>query len=167
MAVVSGMEKSHAFWGPKRVQHGGRVMNAIVSRRAVLVGGVTAGSLLAGAAVFTFASRPAAGAAVLSEIELAVVEQAARVLFPAGIFPVAGGDGQTGPAVDALLAEVIDPPAVAPFRSMLAALEWERWCLGERASLSLLRMRRLMSSTFGLLRIRRHVASPSTPYRRS
>ena len=99
-------------------------MNAIVSRRAVLVGGVTAGSLLAGAAVFTFASRPAVGAAVLSEIELAVVEQAARVLFPAGIFPVAGGDGQTGPAVDALLAEVVDPPAVAPFRSMLAALEW-------------------------------------------
>ena len=99
-------------------------MNAIVSRRAVLAGGVAAGSLLVGGGTFVLSSRPAPGAVVLSEGELAVIEQAARVLFPPGIFPVSGGDGQTAPAVDGLLAEVIDPPAVVPFRSMLAALEW-------------------------------------------
>ena len=99
-------------------------MNAIVSRRTVIVGGVVAGGLLAGSAAFAVRSRPAQGATVLSETEFKVIEQAARVLFPPGIFPVAGGDGETAPAVDSLLADVIDPPAVAPFRSMLAALEW-------------------------------------------
>ena len=99
-------------------------MNAIVSRRAILIGGISAGGLLAGGAGVALLGRPASGAAVLSEAELAVIEQAARVLFPPGIFGVAGGDGKTAPAVDALLADVIDPPAVAPFRSMLAALEW-------------------------------------------
>ena len=89
-----------------------------------MLGGVTAGALLAGSAAFTLVGRPAPGAAVLSVSEQAVIEQAARVLFPPGVFPVAGGDGATAPAVDALLAEVVDPPAVAPFRSMLAALEW-------------------------------------------
>ena len=99
-------------------------MNAIVSRRAVLAGGVAAGSLLAGGVTFVLASKPAPGALVLSKTEFAVIEQASRVLFPPGIFPVAGGDGETASAVDVLLADVIDPPAVTPFRSMLAALEW-------------------------------------------
>ena len=86
--------------------------------------GVTTGALLVAGKSVVFKSQPATGAKVLSSAEISVVEQAAKVLFPEGVFPVSGGDGVTGRQVDELLAEVIDPPAVAPFRSMLAALEW-------------------------------------------
>ena len=99
-------------------------MNALVSRRSVLVGGVAAGGLLVAGGALVVSGEAAPGASVLSQAELDVVEQAARILFPSGYFPVAGGDGVTAAEVDGLLAEVIDPPAVAPFRSMLGALEW-------------------------------------------
>lgn len=73
---------------------------------------------------FQWMGRPAPGALLLSSRELEVVEATSEVLFPHGVFPVAGGDGQTAPEVDRLLADVIDPPVVGPFRSMLGALEW-------------------------------------------
>jgi hypothetical protein len=100
------------------------MMNALVSRRKVMIGGVAAGSVIIAGGAFQLGFRAAPGALVLSQFEINVVEQASRVLFPDGFFPSAGGDGDTAQAVDWLLAEVIDPPAVGPFRSMLAALEW-------------------------------------------
>jgi len=102
----------------------GLMVNALVSRRSILIGGVAAGTVMAAGGYLFVGSQVAPGALVLSQIELEVVEQAARVLFPPGFFPSAGGDGKTAPAVDLLLSEVIDPPAVVPFRSMLSALEW-------------------------------------------
>ena len=99
-------------------------MGELISRRSILVGGVTAGALMAASGAFVTMSRPAAGAQVLSAVELDVIEAAARVLFPPGFFGAVGGDGKTAPEVDRLLNEVIDPPAVGPCRSMLGALEW-------------------------------------------
>jgi len=102
----------------------GLMVNALVTRRSILIGGVTAGGLMAVGASIFIGSEVAPGFMVLSQIESDVVEQAARVLFPPGFFPSIGGDGATAPEVDWLLSEVIDPPAVVPFRSMLSALEW-------------------------------------------
>jgi hypothetical protein len=99
-------------------------MRTLVSRRSVLVSGVAAGGLLAAGGWVRWARKPAEGALVLSAPEIEVVEAATRVLFPPGVFPIAGGDGKTAPEVDRILAEVIDPRAVAPFRTMLGALEW-------------------------------------------
>jgi hypothetical protein len=99
-------------------------MGALISRRTVLISGVTAGSLMAVAGGLFVETRPAVGALVLSQAELDVVESAARVLFPPGFFAASGGDGETATEVDRLLADVIDPPAVVPFRAMLGALEW-------------------------------------------
>ena len=97
---------------------------ALISRRSLMIGGVAAGGLMAAAGGAWLKMGPAPGFVVLSAFEVAVGEQATRILFPTGFFAASGGDGNTAPAVDLLLAEVIDPPAVAPFRSMLAALEW-------------------------------------------
>ena len=99
-------------------------MGTLVSRRSLLLSGVAAGGLLAAGGGIRWARQPAAGALVLSQPEHEVVEAAARVLFPPGFFPVSGGDGKTAPEVDRILAQVIDPRAVAPFRTMLGALEW-------------------------------------------
>jgi hypothetical protein len=99
-------------------------MNALMSRRSLLIMGVTAGGTLALGASWRVMGTTAPGAILLSTLELDIVEAAAAVLFPPGLFPSAGGDGKTAPEVDRLLAEVIDPPAVGPFRAMLGALEW-------------------------------------------
>ena len=99
-------------------------MGLLVSRRTILASGVAAGSILAFGAGFRLYSRVAAGAAVLSAPEFDTVRAVGRVLFPAGVFPVDGGDDETCFEVDRILAEVIEPDAVGPFRTMLGALEW-------------------------------------------
>jgi len=99
-------------------------MSALTTRRSLLIMGVTAGGALTLGASYRWMGATAPGALLLSQLELDVVEAAAAVLFPPGLFPSAGGDGKTAPEVDRLVAEVLDPPTVAPFRAMLGALEW-------------------------------------------
>ena len=99
-------------------------MNPLVTRRSVLVAGASAGALLSLGFGFQWMGRPAPHSKVLSQTEMDVVERAAGVLFPPGIFSISGGDGLTAPEVDRLLAEVVDPNVVSPFRGMLGALEW-------------------------------------------
>ncbi len=90
----------------------------------MMIGGTAAGGALVAGAGIGWMGRTASGAAVLSRIELTVLEVVAEVLFPPGIFPVAGGDGYTSQEVDRLLSDVVEPTIVGPFRSMLGALEW-------------------------------------------
>ena len=99
-------------------------MATLIRRRTILLTGVAAGSALALGTGARWVNRPALGAAVLSRTELDIVEAVGRVLFPHRIFLVSGGDAETSKEVDRILAEVIEPNAVSPFRSMLAALEW-------------------------------------------
>jgi hypothetical protein len=99
-------------------------MNTLVTRRSVLVAGASAGALLSLSFGFKWMGRPAPNFKVLSQVELDVVEKASGVLFPPGIFTISGGDGLTAPEVDRLLADVVDPNVVSPFRGMLGALEW-------------------------------------------
>ena len=99
-------------------------MYSLVTRRSILLSGVFAGGTMVMGGAIRWASVPVDGMLVLSAPELDVVETAASVLFPKGVFPVSGGDGKTAPEVDRILAEVLDPNAVGPFRSMLGALEW-------------------------------------------
>lgn len=98
-------------------------MSARLSRRGFLVAGLaTAAST---GAVGLLHLRPAAaGYQVLSTHEIAVVEALAAALFPAGVFPVAGGDGGTAPMLDLLLSAYMDPLAVDPVRYLLRTLEW-------------------------------------------
>ncbi len=97
-------------------------MNALISRRTLLLAG--AGIALGGGAVATVRlPAPGPGLRVLGEGEARIVEAIARVLFPPGIFPVAGGDGGTAPGVDALLAGIFPAHTVAPFRYVLRAME--------------------------------------------
>ena len=99
-------------------------MNSLVTRRSLLVTGASAGAILSLGFGFKWMGRPANNSKLLSQIEIDVVEKAAGVLFPPGIFSIAGGDGFTAPEVDRLLADVVDPNVVTPFRAMLGALEW-------------------------------------------
>ena len=99
-------------------------MNSLVTRRTLLVTGASAGAILSLGFGFKWMGRPASNSKLLSQLEIDVVEKAAGVLFPAGVFSIAGGDGFTAPEVDRLLADVVDPNVVTPFRAMLAALEW-------------------------------------------
>ena len=99
-------------------------MYNLVTRRSVMVSGVLAGGIIVTGGAFRWTSAPGRGMQLLSPQEVGVVEAAAAVLFPRGQFPVFGGDGRTAPEVDRILAEVLEPQAVVPFRSMLGALEW-------------------------------------------
>ena len=99
-------------------------METLVGRRTILLSGVVAGSMLAVGGTIQWVSRAAAGASVLSQAEIDIVEAIGRALFPAGFFPVSGGDEETSREVDRILAHVIEPNAVTPFRTMLGALEW-------------------------------------------
>jgi len=95
-----------------------------MSRRSLLITGVATGGLVALVGSLAWLRPPATGLAVLSTGEVDTLEAVAAVLFPPGIFPVHGGDGQTAPEVDRLLNEMVDPQTVAPFRYLLRALEW-------------------------------------------
>jgi hypothetical protein len=99
-------------------------MNPLVTRRSVLVAGASAGAILSLGFGFKWMGRAAENSKVLSQIELDVVEKASGVLFPPGVFSISGGEGFTAPEVDRLLADVVDPNVVTPFRVMLGALEW-------------------------------------------
>ena len=99
-------------------------MYSLVTRRSVLLSGVLAGGAMVTGGGIRWASVPGEGMKILSSPESGVVETAAAVLFPTGVFPVSGGDGKTAPEVDRILNEVLEPSAVAPFRTMLGALEW-------------------------------------------
>ena len=90
----------------------------------MLLTGVAAGGVIALGGAGAYLGAPVAGLQVFTQDEVDIVEAVAAVLFPAGYFSVAGGDGETAPEVDRLLAEMVDPPAVAPFRYLLRALEW-------------------------------------------
>ena len=89
-----------------------------------MIGGTVAGGALVAGAGVSWMGQVAPGASVLSRVELSVLEGVAEVLFPTGVFPVAGGDGRTSIEVDRLLMDVMDPSVTGPFRSMLGALEW-------------------------------------------
>lgn len=97
-------------------------MHALVTRRSLLLAGLAIAAGGTGAAMVHL-GPPAPGLAVLSAREVLVVEALARVLFPPGFFPVAGGDGGTAPQVDALLGGVFPKQAVAPFRYVLRAIQ--------------------------------------------
>ena len=97
-------------------------MNALLSRRSFLLAGLAAGAV-AGAAAGAHLPPAALGFQVLSAEEARVVEAVAAALFPAGHFPVVGGDGGTAPALDLLLADYMDPATVEPFRYLLRTLE--------------------------------------------
>jgi len=97
-------------------------MGKLISRRAVLWGGVLTGATLA-AGRLVWLSAPTLGMRVLSSREVDVVEALARVLFPPGQFSVAGGDGGTAPMVDVLLADYFPTRAVVGFRYLLKAVE--------------------------------------------
>ena len=55
------------------------MMNALVSRRKVMIGGLAAGSVMVAGGAFHLGLRTAPGALVLSQSEINVVEQASRV----------------------------------------------------------------------------------------
>lgn len=82
---------------------------------AVAVAGAAGATLHLGA--------PGEGFRVLTAREARVVEALARVLFPPGHFPVAGGDGGTAPQVDLLLAEIFPAQVAPPFRYVLRAIQ--------------------------------------------
>ena len=60
----------------------------------------------------------------MSRPELDVVQAVGRALFPVGVFSVDGGNKETSLGLGRILAEVIEPKAVGPFRAMFGALEW-------------------------------------------
>ena len=97
-------------------------MSQLITRRSVLLGGalLAAGGAAGGVA---WLPGPAPAMRVLSGREVEIVEAMARVLFPPGTFSVAGGDGGTAPLVDAIVADMMEPPAAAGFRYMLRAIE--------------------------------------------
>jgi hypothetical protein len=99
-------------------------MKAMISRRSLLATGVAAGGVIALGGTAAHLGAPLAGYRVLAQGEVDIVEAVAAVLFPPGLFPVAGGDGGTAPEVDRLLAEMVEPSMVSPFRYLLRALEW-------------------------------------------
>lgn len=99
---------------------GGR---ALLSRRTILWAGLGSAALLGAGGLALHLDPPAEGLRALSAADVRVVEKLAAVLFPAGNFPVTGGDGGTAPLVDAILADAFDPAAVRPFRTLLRALE--------------------------------------------
>ena len=97
-------------------------MAALVTRRSMLVAGLALGGAATVGAGLTL-PRPAPGYRVLGAGELQIVEAIARVMFPAGHFPVYGGDGGTAPMVDEFLAVYTDPSAVTPFRFLLRSIQ--------------------------------------------
>lgn len=110
-------------------------MNALVSRRSLIIGSVAAGGIIAAGGSLAWLRGPAPGLKILAKRETDIVEAVARVLFPPGHFSVHGGDGGTAPVVDDLLGWAIDPMAVAPFRYLLRAIEWGTFVSrGERFS---------------------------------
>ena len=99
-------------------------MNALVSRRTVMIGGAVAGTVFVSGAGLRWMGAVAPGAMVLSSLEMDIVEAVSEVLFSPGTFAVSGGDGVTSVEVDRLLADVMAPEVGKPFRTMLGALEW-------------------------------------------
>jgi hypothetical protein len=99
-------------------------MKALISRRKLILTGAAAGGVVAVGGVTVHLGPPAPGMRLLSVSEVELVEAVASVLFPAGVFSVAGGDGQTAPEVDRLLTEVLPAEVVGPFRYVLRALQW-------------------------------------------
>lgn len=95
---------------------------ALISRRGLLLAGAGIALGVGGWLAFRLPS-PGPGLRVLSENEARIVEAIARVLFPPGRFPVAGGDGGTAPAVDALLADIFPRQTVPAFRYLLRSME--------------------------------------------
>ncbi len=97
-------------------------MTAMVSRRSLLLTGVALAAIGGGVGL-SVRGAPAPGLSILTPTEVEITEAIARVLFPPGIFPVAGGDGGTAPMVDHILSEIVDPKATEPFCYLLRAIQ--------------------------------------------
>ena len=93
-----------------------------LSRRALLLGGLSVGALGASFGVSTL--LPANGCRVLSKQEHEIVQAIAQAMFPK-TDDLAGADElDIAGEVDRILADVLDDPAVIGFRAVLRSLEW-------------------------------------------
>ena len=97
-------------------------MGSELTRRALLRAGLVVGVVASGG-LMLWGEAPAPGLAVLSAAEVRIVEALAAALFPAGYFPLAGGDGGTAPVVDTMLDGAMDPTTGDGFRALLRTLE--------------------------------------------
>ncbi len=97
-------------------------MGQIISRRALLKGGVAAGSALALAAGIRLPSA-GPGFRTLSEHEGLVVAAVAGTMFPRGAMPVGGLDVDIVGRVDEIVTELATIHG-AGFRYLLRGLEW-------------------------------------------
>ena len=98
------------------------VPNLISRRQAIMAGAALGATAVLGAGMGWL--HPAReGYLLLCEDECDIVEAVARVCFPPGWFPIAGGDGGTAPMVDQLLAREVDPASATPFRYLLRSIQ--------------------------------------------
>lgn len=98
-------------------------MTQLVSRRSLLRGTIAAAAALSLVGAVRLPAA-VAGAHVLSARETRIVASVARVLFPAGAFPVDGVEAGVVEEVDRILGEDLPGMHAAAFRYMLRALEW-------------------------------------------
>ncbi|MEL6349476.1 MAG: hypothetical protein AAFV53_40610 [Myxococcota bacterium] len=94
-----------------------------MTRRSVLLTGVSLAAVGAAGGCFAVLPEPAVGARILSAHEAEIIEGLARVMFPPGYFSVHGGDGKTAPMLDAILADMVEAPAARGVRYLLRAIE--------------------------------------------
>lgn len=98
-------------------------MNALVSRRRLLQGGLVAGVAVAlGVTVRLDAAAP--GFRVLSGEELGVVHALAEAMFPGDPFPLDGIEAGVPETVDRIVGDVLEPVQQAAFRYVLRVLEY-------------------------------------------
>lgn len=98
-------------------------MTALTRRRLLVGGALVGGVALSGVAIVEY-GRPAPGARVLSEHELAVLAGVALAMFPAGAFPIDGVAAGVPLEVDRIVAEVLQPIHGRAFRGLLHTLEF-------------------------------------------
>lgn len=99
-------------------------MGAMVSRRALLRGGVAVGAAVALAGALHLPG-PSEGARLLSAAERQIVAAVAEVMFPPmAPFPVDGRTAGLEDEVDRIVADCIPALHAAGFRYLLRALEW-------------------------------------------
>lgn len=97
-------------------------MGELVSRRALLKGGVAVGAALGVAAVVQLPS-PGTGRLVLSAVEASIVAAVATTMFPGVRFPLDGVEAGVVEEVDRILTG-LRPIHAMGFRYLIRALEW-------------------------------------------
>jgi hypothetical protein len=95
----------------------------ILTRRLLLVGGLSAGALAASVGGVS-ATAPAPTMRVLAVEELEVVKALAEAMFPKGPIAVSGLEAGVPFEVDRILSEILDEPAALGFRGILRSIEW-------------------------------------------